>query len=163
MNYILEDLLAIRKHREQTALNKMLLAKEKEEKIRKLKQKKAAQLFEYKIWRKNEEKQLFKELTRQNRSCFDIESFNRLVDYMRQKQTALADELKQTEQMVVKAQKKLEETQQKYIRLYRAKQKLEEHKSIWLKGKKIVEERRADEELDEFNTNIGLNRSAYPI
>jgi hypothetical protein len=154
MNYLLEEILTIRKHREKVALGHILAA-QKEVTTAELKREKSiSELISFKKLRNYEEKRLIEELMRQPIDIYELENFNRHVEFFKEKQFLLADNVKKREQEISEAKRKLKEAQRHYADLNRAKQKLQEHKNSWMQVKYFENERRQDDEHAEFNTNV---------
>ena len=152
MTYILEELLNIRHHREQAALNLVLRAKREVREARLLAEKRDKELSGYIEWRQREEQRLFEKVRRRSRKIHHLRYFNQCIEHMREKQTLLAELLRKAEQAVLLAEKNLEEAKKRYARLYREKRKLEEHKASWVQEERLRDEVLAENELDEFNT-----------
>lgn len=154
MTYLIEELLAIRRYREKIALGRISRVR-KEVATAKLKREKSIrELISYTKWHDNEEKRLIKELMHRSVNIFDIENVNQYVKFLREQQSLLVDKVKKREQEISVAEEKLKEAQKHYYDINRAKQKLKEHKNSWMQVKYFQDERRQDDEQDEFNTNI---------
>ena len=156
MTYLLEELLTIRKHREKIALGHILKAQKEVDKAKSKRAESISELISFTKWRGKEEKRLIEELMRQPVNIYELENFNQHMEFFRAKQFSLVDNLKKREQEISEAKEKVKEAQRHYASLNRAKQKLQEHKESWMQVQYFEDERRQDNEQDEFNTNVGF-------
>ena len=151
MAYPLKALLKIRRHREQTALNQLQQANQVVLEARLLKKKRKEQLSAYIQWRKDEEQRLFEKLRQRLRKRHQVQSFIQQIEHLHEKQNSLVALLKQAEQSLGEAEKKLNVARMQYAQSYREKLKIEEHRQICKREAFLRAERRAEDELDEYN------------
>lgn len=151
MTYDLEELLNIRNHREEAALNRLLCDKEEFEKALQQRKEIARQLVAYSKWRKTEEQRLFEELTLRQRNICEIENYNQSIDHLKEKQHSLINQLTQAQHKISQIEANLKESKKQYARCCRKKRKLEEHKKIWIEENRRKNDRLAEKELEELN------------
>jgi chromosome segregation ATPase len=151
MTYELEELLHIRKHREDSALNNLMRDKKEFEKTLHHRKEIARQLFAYSKWRKTEEQRLFEELTRRRRNICEIENYNQSIDRLKEKQYSLVNQLTQAQHKLSQIEADLKESKKQYARCCRKKRKLEEHKKIWAEENRKKNDRLAEKELEDLN------------
>lgn len=152
MTYVLENILNIRKHREQFAMNRLFQARKEVNEARNLKERNAKQLLDYSAWRKDEELRLFEEIKRKYNKIHRLNYFNQCIEFMREKQNQLVESLEKSNQLVLQKESNLEKARGIYSQSCRERKKLEEHRDICLQAKELRDERLAEEEIDETNT-----------
>jgi Type III secretion protein YscO len=155
MTYILENLLSIRTHRENKALNHMMNSKAALQHAEDLKRRRIQELCEYRRWRRLEEKRLFDELKHQPASVQDMLCFNDIVNSLRSDQALKMQAVDDSAQQVVKAENELESARKHYASAYRNKQKIEEHKRIWMEDYRLWIEKEAEKEMEECGSTTG--------
>ncbi|WP_419658338.1 type III secretion system protein, YscO family [Desulfosarcina variabilis str. Montpellier] len=152
MTYILEDLLRIRKRREQSALNSIIQARKSLVEAKDAAKKKADQLSNFIQWRKNEEDRLFDEIQRKYNTIYQLIYYNQCVDSLRKEQNKLTDQLNQAKQNVVQADEAVKKSYEDYQLCHREKRKLEEHKEQWLMNKMTFDQHSEENKIDEINS-----------
>lgn len=154
MTYLLEEVLTIRKHRDKVALTHVLTVRNEVDHAKSKRAKSISELISFTKWRQKEEEQLIEKLMRQTIKVCDLENFYQYIEFLREKQSSLLEDVKKRTQEVSKAKEKLKEAQKNYVIFNRAKQKLEEHKNIWSQEEYLQNEHLEENEQDEFNTYV---------
>ena len=78
-----------------------------------------------------------------------------LADLERQRM-ALAEKLQQARRQVDEARQKLEQTQRNLLLATKNTMKLDTHKEAWLEEEKRIEQDNADKELEDLHTKVAL-------
>ena len=152
MNYILEDLMIIREHREKYALNRMLQARKSLREAKDTAQKKAKDLSDFTKWRKKEENRLFEAIKRKYKKIIHLNQYNQSLDALVLEQEKLVEQLDQAEQQVKQAREEDRKAYEQYMLRHREKRKLEEHRENWLQNQKTIDQRNQENEIGELNT-----------
>jgi hypothetical protein len=152
MNYIFEDLMKIRKHREQYALNRILQARKRLREAKDEAQKRAKELSDFIRWRKYEENRLFDAIKRKYKKIIHLNQYNQCVDALVQEQDKLIEQLYQAEQQVKLAAEEDKKAYEQYILRHREKIKLEEHRKNWILKQTTIDQRHEENEVGELST-----------
>ena len=152
MNYILEDLMSIRKHREKLALYRKLQAKEKLAEANSAFELRNNELLNFLQWRKNEEERLFEEIKNKYQELYQIDIYNQHIVALKNEQERLEKEFYRAGQNVRKSEEELEKENATFKLQHRQKKKLEEHKRNWLLEMSAIEQRKDENEMDESGT-----------
>lgn len=150
--YYLEDLLKVRKFREEIAGNEALVKKTKLEEAVALVKKKKKELVEYRKWRIETEQKLFDDIKGKLINLKELDDIKIKIGLMREKEALLEQEIMEARKKRNSAQKKLEEAQEAYRTAIRETEKIEEHKKMWLEELTKEEEELQDKELEDFHT-----------
>lgn len=149
MNYILEDLLSVRRLRENKALNAMVQRKADVERAIANKAQKEKELRDYRQWRLEEERRLFDDLQQQAGSVQDILLFVDTTNGLREDQANRAQQVVKAGEQISAAQKNLESARHSYAQAHRKKAKIEEHKTIWTEAYHKEQEMAAEIEMED--------------
>ena len=151
MPYILKDLLTVRIHRENKALNQVERAKAALHQAEALKVRKEEELAAFRQWRVKEEQRLTTALVNQTAKVRDLMQFTDAINGLRAEQAAKTRAVHDAAQQIVQAQADLATAQKEYAMAYRKKAKIESHKEIWMEAYHLKLAQEAEKELEEFS------------
>ena len=147
---MLDDLLKIKRLREDDAISVQAQAQaflEEQIEARDGKQREEA---DYKVWRVGEEDRLYNEIYGKNVGLDDLEKLREQIGLLRQRELALHEEWLQAEDGVKQARSALEEAQRLRMKAHKEVAKYEEYNQIIVKKEKREAELREEVELEDF-------------
>lgn len=156
MTYVLEDILSVRRLRENKALNTMVQRKTDLECAMANKAQKEKELHDYRQWRVEEEQRLFADLQQQSGNIQDILLFVDTTNGLRESQANRAQQVVKAGEQINAAEKKLESARQNYALAHRKKAKIEEHKTIWTEAYHKEQEMAAEIEMEDVVQFTGV-------
>ena len=154
MSFHLSDILKIRKHKEQSALIRLMKTQRDMQAARHQSESAARQLTEFISHRKDTERCLFNVLKSTSKTILHLDRFNLQADILKQEEERLATRLDDAEKKISLINKELEEAKTLYTVCCRKKYKLETQEKIRCKEQTKANERHAEELRDEFNTAV---------
>lgn len=149
MAYVLEDILSVRRLRENKALNAMVQRKADLERAITCKAQKEQALSDYRQWRLEEEQRMFTDLQQQAGNIHDILLFVDTTNGLREGQADRAKQVVEAGEQITAAQKELDAARQGYAQAHRKKAKIEEHKTIWMEAYQQEQEAAAEIEMED--------------
>ena len=152
MKYELQDLLNVRKIREDNAaaevtLRRQLVAEAEQNVVRR-----KQELQDYIQWRIQREQELYDSVMQQEVHLNDLEELKLDVQILRDKEHAYKEKIIEAEKQLKDAQDNLETAKQKYTEAVRNREKLDEHKKIWTEEAEKEQEFEAEKEMEDFRT-----------
>jgi hypothetical protein len=151
VSYAFEDLMTIRRYRVKLALNQMLQLKKVFDDAKIAKEKIEEELSAYIIWRKNEEVRLFLELKNSFKRINHLHCYNQCLDAINEKENIIKERLRAAVNYYTQAESDLIKAKFCYDKCNHQKLKLEEHRAVILREKKIACDRSHDNEMDEIS------------
>ena len=131
--YPLAALLEARKFREEAALREERLAREAAERAYEAAERARAEFLRYRERRPEEERRLFEQVRGKELSQADLDRHLEDVRRLRQMELQKEEASAQAARMAESARETAEKTRRLRVEAFRERQKIEEHKGIWLK------------------------------
>lgn len=154
--YMLQDLLNVRLSREETAAKALARQKEVVAAVEKELARQRNKLREYKKWRAEQENELFAEIINQIIHSKDLEDLRFRIQRLRDDQAKLESQVLETANRLESEKQVLVESKQQYYDAYRQRDKLEEHKSAWIREAAREQEFQEEKEIEDFRNRSGL-------
>ena len=147
--YALKDLLRVRHLREQMASDNVVKAKVKVLDAQKEVEKAEKELKEYIEWEKKEEERLFKQVIKKKVKRMNITELRQEVARIRNKIADYEKAVEDAKEALRKREEELVAARAYHFEMLKNVEKLEDHKSNWVKEESKEQERLADIELEE--------------
>ena len=148
--YPLQDLLRVRKFREDAAAQELTKAREKVKQAKVLVAQRETELTDYVKWRIAEEKRRYDEILKQSVQVKDLDSLKQEVQLLREKEFVYQDRIREAKDELKQAEKALEEATARYRQADKDVQKIEEHHEMWAQDMAKKDEMREEKELEDF-------------
>ncbi|MCA8999425.1 MAG: YscO family type III secretion system apparatus protein [Planctomycetaceae bacterium] len=159
MEYPLRDLLRVRKHREESAATQLLSRKgELEQAIWQFEEKRR-ELDEYVHWRIQEERRMYGEVLSQLVSKDDLEALRTNIEFLKSREEDFQKAVDQAQGEMDGARKAVLEAEEFHKAAVRARQKIEEHRTIWTQQTASEYERNQEKELEDFRVQDSRHES----
>jgi type III secretion protein O len=150
MKYILEDLLKIRRLREDEKQKDLKVKKnELEDAIRLLEDKKT-ELANYIKWRINRENELYNAVINTKVTLTELDDLKTAIFILKEKDLILQKNILDAEQMKKQAEENLNQARIAYNKAFKETKKIVEHKKMWLTEIKKAEEKFAENEIEDL-------------
>lgn len=150
MKYPLEDLLRVRRFREDERANELTRRRkavaEAEEQLERRKQ----ELRDYVDWRIRREKELYDEVLRQEIAVKQLDDLKLNIQILRENELAYQERIKQVEKDLEETRQALAAAQAAYQKAVRDSNKIEEHKAWWAQEAAKEAEAYQEKELEDF-------------
>lgn len=150
MTISLNDLLHVKRIREDEAIKAMKERQLKLEQCRKIVDAKIVEHDDYAEWRKGEEKRLYREILNKAVHAYNLNIMRDQITSFQEKQQQLKEEIEKARTAVNEATKHLAEARQTRMEAYRTVKKYEEYRNIMQTLEDRKEERREELEAEEF-------------
>lgn len=150
----LEEIHKLRKLRQHSALSRLLQTKKDLRDAVLEEEKSSREVLDFSRYRPKQEERLFQKLALKPININDLDHFKLCVEELYAKQKKLTEQLKQAKQMVEQAEKKFKESRHAYRQATRQLQKMEEHQNIRQQQKFLQNERRVENEQNEYSQTI---------
>ncbi|MEW4486701.1 YscO family type III secretion system apparatus protein [Thalassoglobus sp. JC818] len=154
--YILKDLLKIRQSREENAARALAAQKIRVEEAEELVQQRQRELESYHAWRIDREAELYEEIIDRTIEQKDLESVRFKIQQIRDKEHEYEGRVIQAKEQLEEEKRQLVEDQQAYQQAVHKREKLDEHKQLWITEAKRVAELNAEKELEDFKNRRRL-------
>jgi hypothetical protein len=151
MKYVLEDLIRVRRIREDGAQHEVIRKRHDLETAAQSVVEKKAGLSDYIKWRVAKEDRLYSGIQGKIVGRQDLEDLKLKVALMRDQEAAYEKDVEEAERALEIARDKLEEAKGNYRSAVREVQKMDEHKKAWLTERHKEEELEAEKELEDFH------------
>jgi type III secretion protein O len=155
MAYILEDLLRVRKFREDAAAAELTrcrkLVAEAEEQVELRKR----ELQEYVQWRLKREEEMYREVMQKPIHLNDLEDLKVSIQILRDDELKYEERIITAEKQLNEARQELEQAQAAYRQAVKDREKLEEHKEMWLEEEQKLQEAQAEKEIEDIPFKSG--------
>lgn len=150
MPYVLEKMLAVRAHRENKAMNRMVHCRGELNRALDLSQRRETELSEFRSWRIDEERRLFRNLQEKPAAVQDVMVFMDTTSALREDQAVKVRQVIEAREQAKAAEEDLHKARKDYAAAYRKKVKIEEHKAVWEEDDRVRMEQDAEKETEEF-------------
>ena len=150
IKYVLQDLLNIRNMREDDAAQAVTVAKYKVEEAARAIEDKIKEKEDYVIWRKKREIELYDGIKGKKVKLQDLDDLKNRVYMLRQRDLAFEKAIDDAKRAKVEAEKAVEDAIAKHKAAIKERQKIEEHKKIWLDEKLAEENEKQEKEAEDF-------------
>ena len=151
MTLLLDELLRVKRIREDEAIKVMKEKQLELEQCQKALEAKIIKHREYVAWRKTEEQRLYAEVMNKTVRAYNLNTMRDQITSFLEKQQQLKEQIEQAEATVAEATKHLAEARLARMDAYKTVQKYEEYKSILRTIEDRELERREELEAEEFN------------
>lgn len=154
-NYELQDLLQVRRLREDAAARewaqqKVTVANAEAELARVRRE-----LSDYQAWRIRREAEMFEEVMNQPVRPKELDDLRFRIQKLRDKESTYASRVIESEEQLRGEQEKLEEDRQAYFSALRNREKLDEHKALWKCDAEKLREELEERETEDFKPAVG--------
>ena len=154
MRYVLEDLVRIRRLREDRAQREVVKRRHDVEKAFQLLVERKQQLSDYTGWRLEKEELLYGRVRNKVISLKDLDDLRAEVSFMRDQEAALAKAVQDAEAELRTAREGLERAKADYHLAVKESRKIDEHKTLWVAETNKEEEQAAEKEMEDFHTKV---------
>ncbi|MGC8720802.1 MAG: type III secretion system stalk subunit SctO, partial [Thermodesulforhabdaceae bacterium] len=152
MHYALEDLLRIRRIREDRAEREVTSRRAAVDAATQFVARCQENLKAYRQWRLKEEDRLFNEIMERLVHLSDVEELRIQIADLRNEELVKEREVEEARKKLLEAQQRLQEARALHRKSVQARQKIEEHRKIWAVEAKRLEEQISDKEMEEFTS-----------
>jgi len=152
MKYVLEDLLKIRKIREERAQTELLKKKQALEAAIRFVEQQQQELEEFKKWRLKEEDRIYEEAKGKLMSLDDLDNLRLQITLLREEEMLKAKQVEDAKKAMREAEQAYQKAKEDYKQITKDIDKVEEHKSIWMEEALREAERIADIEMEDFKS-----------
>ena len=150
MKYALEDLLRIRRWREEKAQREVVRMTSVLDQALHLVMEKEKRLSEFLRWRLQTEDRLFGEIVGKDVRQRNIEDLGLKISLMREDEAVHEKALQESREAARTAGKELDESRGRHRLAMKETQKILEHKRLWLAEAMKTEEQEIEKELEDF-------------
>ncbi|MBC6413688.1 MAG: YscO family type III secretion system apparatus protein [Chromatiales bacterium] len=151
MLLLIDELLRVKRIREDAAIQAMNEKQLQLEQCRKDLERKVIKHDHYIEWRKAEEQRLYAEVLNKTVHAYNLNTMRDQITSFQEKQQKLKEEIEQAEAAVTDANERLAEAKEARMDAYKTTQKYEEYKNIIATTENKEKERREELEAEEFN------------
>jgi hypothetical protein len=150
MKYPLEELLNVRRHREETAQVEVTRRRRHLESAEETVRRKEKELEEYIAWRTEREEQLYREIIDQQIQIRALDDLKLKISLLREKQVIYEDHVTEAKRNLQEAEATLTEAQDQYRTSVKESEKIDEHKELWAQEERKRCEAEAEKEMEDF-------------
>lgn len=150
MKYPLEDLLRVRRFREDEAQSQLTAARGQLEAAEAALDQAEQALAEYIQRRERREAELYDEIMLQEVSMKDLDDLKAAIATLREQQSGYEERVRQAHQDVAAATNALEAARQAYTEAVKNRRKIDEHKGLWTQQEHKRSEAEAEKEMEDF-------------
>ena len=147
---MLEDLLTIKRRREDDAAAVVGEARRTVDRQRAACQAKRTSLDEYNVWQEAEKARLYEEVYRKSVTRAKLEGYRERTGLLRQRQLRLEEELEKAERDLQVAEAELEDARRKRLDAHRQVVKFEEYQAVLEAERKREVERKEEAEAEDI-------------
>ena len=147
---MLEDLLTIKRRREDDAAAVVGEAQRTVDRQRAACRAKRTSLDEYNVWQEAEKVRLYEEVYRKNVTRAKLEGYRERTGLLRQRQLRLEEELEKAERDLQVAEAELEDARRKRLDAHRQVVKFEEYQAVLAAERKREAERKEEVETEDI-------------
>lgn len=151
--YALQDLLRVRKFREDRAASEVGAAKRAQEECAAVEERKRKESAEYKTWREKRENVLYDGVLGREVRVGELENLKTDVLALREKELLMEQAVLEAQAAERKASETLKQARREHSIKVKDRRKIEEHRKAWIAAEHLVEERAADAEMEEVPFN----------
>ena len=150
MKYPLEDLLRVRKFREDERANELTRRRKAVEAAELLVEQKKQELKDYIVWRIRREQEMYDEIMRQQIAVRTLDDLKINIQILRDKELVYQQAIQDAEKALVTARQALADAHAGYQRAVKDSRKIEEHKGWWAQEEAKEAEAVVEKELEDF-------------
>ncbi len=151
MTLLLDELLHVKRLREDEAIKVMKEKQLQLEQCQKTLNTKIADHDDYAAWRRKEEKRLYQEVLDKEVRAYNLNVMRDQITFFKEKQQQLKEEIEKAQVAMTDATKHLKEARQARMDAYKTVKKYEEYRDIMQTIENRETERREELEAEEFN------------
>lgn len=151
MSLLLDELLRVKRIREDEAIKTMKEKQLQLEQCQKLLEAKIMQHDEYVAWREREETRLYEEVLNKKVRAYNINTMRDQITSFKEKQQQLKEEIEKAQTAVSEATEHLAEARRTRMEAYKTVQKYEEYRDIVRSIEDREAEKREELEAEEFS------------
>lgn len=155
MPYILEDLLRVRKFREDAAAAEMTRCRKLVAEAEELVGQRKKELKEYVQWRLQREEEMYQEVMQKSIHLNDLEDLKTNIQILRDDELKYEERIITAEKQLGEARQRLEQARAAYRQAVKNREKLEEHKALWLEEEQKAAEAQAEKEAEDIPFKSG--------
>ncbi|MCZ0944083.1 MAG: YscO family type III secretion system apparatus protein [Gammaproteobacteria bacterium] len=149
---MLEELLTVKRRREDDAIAALAQARRALEQQQSLLEAKRRELEEYKAWRREEAERLFEAVRKQEVSRAKLERYRQEVALLQQREAQLGEELIAAERDVEAAKSNVAQAERQRMDAHKAVVKFEEYQKQVFEDEATEASRREEAELEDVTT-----------
>lgn len=154
--YILEDLLNVRRLREDDATRRLTQCQQAVEDAQRDLEQRQQQLADYKTWRIRRENELFGEIIDRTVHTRDLEDLRFRLQKLRDDEGDYEAREIEAQKQLHTAQEDLELARDQYHEAWRERDKLDQHKVTWLQEQRRQQEIYEEKETEDFKCRAGF-------
>lgn len=147
---MLEDLLTIKRRREDDAAAVVGEAQRTVDRQRAACKTRQTELDEYNVWQDAEKARLYEEVHRKSVTRAKLEGYRERIGLLRQRQLGLEEELEKAERDLQAAEAELQEARRKRLEAHRQVVKFEEYQAVLEAEQKREAERKEEAEAEDI-------------
>ena len=151
MTVLLDELLHIKRLREDEAIKVMKEKQLQLEQSQKILDTKITKYDDYVVWRKAEEKRLYAEVLDKEVHAYNLNVMREQITFFKEKQLQLKEEIEKAQTAVAEATECLMEARKVRMDAYKTVKKYEEYRDIMQTIENRETEKREELEAEEFN------------
>ena len=152
MKYVLEDLLRVRRLREDTAASALARQRRRADEAERHVAQCKKELIEYVQWRIGREEAIYQEIMQQMIHRRDLDDLKSQIQVLRSNELPYKEKVLEAEKALAEVRKALEQAHAAHRLAMKKREKLDEHKKIWMEQAAKEEEYSAEKELEDFRT-----------
>lgn len=152
--YVLQDLLQVRRLREDAAAKKWAKQKEIVAELEKQLAVRRQELADYQAWRERREEEMFQEVVNQQIHHNDLNKLRFRIQKLRDEESGYRSRVLESENQLQSAKEQLEEDRSQYLAAYHQRDKLDEHKARWNQAAARERELAEEKEVEDFKNRM---------
>jgi len=150
MRYPLEDLLEIRRVRQDRAQNEVVRKRHETDRANRKVEDRKREAADYRRWRLRKEDELYEEIRGKIVPLGELDDLKETVSGLRRREAALEKAVEEALEELEAAREELEKARERYREAVREARKIDEHKASWME-EALKERREAQEkEMEDF-------------
>lgn len=150
MRYVLEDLLRVRQFREDAAANAVVQQRGRVTYAEQELAGRRRELTEFAAWRARQEESLYQQVMHKQILRKDLDDLKAALQELQLQELARQQKIMDAERALDEARKALQAAQQAHTAAVKAREKLNEHKAIWLQDALKEAEDLQEKEVEDF-------------
>ncbi len=152
--YPLGPLLSAREYREDAAKREAAAALAAAREAREAADAAKARWRHYREWRPGEEARLFEEIRGGDWPVSTVDAYRESVHALRETELALERAGEEADRAAVEAESAAEQARRRHVEAVRNRQKIQEHKTRWLRAEALRQEAAAEAEMEDFSAQL---------
>ena len=155
LKYELEDLLRVRLLREDAAARQMARRKAVLAELYNELETRKRELAEFQRWRQRREAELYAAIMEQEIHPRELDKLHHRLQKLRADENSHQAKVTETTERIQKEEQALEVDRQEYFKAYRNRDKLDQHKSLWIRDARKAQELAEEKESEDFKNRLG--------